>query len=120
MVIWHSLHFGLWGKEVLLERHDQVYSRFLQSSYQRARQMGNEGVDGGKMSDPSGRSAPGEINSLLIWQQPHPLYIAEAEYQRNPTKRTLKKMRRSPHSDGGLHGVISLSNQSLDVLQLGP
>jgi hypothetical protein len=29
------------------------------------------------MTDPTGRSTTGEINSLLIWQQPHPLYFAE-------------------------------------------
>ncbi|KAI9035310.1 uncharacterized protein KD926_003758 [Aspergillus affinis] len=33
------------------------------------------------MSDPNGRSAPGEINSLLIWQQPHVFYFAELEYR---------------------------------------
>ncbi len=29
------------------------------------------------MTDPSGRSAPGEINNLLIWQQVHPIWFAE-------------------------------------------
>ncbi|EAU92083.1 hypothetical protein CC1G_09604 [Coprinopsis cinerea okayama7 len=32
-----------------------------------------------KMTDPSGRSSPGELNNLLIWQQPHPLVFAQYE-----------------------------------------
>lgn len=41
------------------------------------------------MTDPTGRSAPGEINSLLIWQQPHPMYFAEVEYRSFPNDTTL-------------------------------
>lgn len=44
---------------------------------------------GGKMTDPAGRSAPGEINSLLIWQQPHPMYFAELIYRASPDDETL-------------------------------
>ncbi len=31
------------------------------------------------MTDPTGRSAPGEINELLIWEEVHPLVFAEYE-----------------------------------------
>ena len=46
------------------------------------------------MSDPSGRPAPGEINSLLIWRQSHPFYFVEAEYDRKPSIQTLGKVGR--------------------------
>ncbi|KIX04559.1 uncharacterized protein Z518_05429 [Rhinocladiella mackenziei CBS 650.93] len=120
MVIWHSLHFGLWGKEDLLERHDDIYRRFLGTSRQRAREMGYEGARWGKMTDPSGRSAPGEINSLLIWQQPHPFYFAEAEYQRSPNNRTLKKWDEVLTASADFMTSYVFYNRSLDVLQLGP
>ena len=42
--------------------------------------MGYTGARWGKMSDESGRSAPGVFNSLLIWQQPHPMFFADQEY----------------------------------------
>ncbi|KAK3950825.1 Six-hairpin glycosidase-like protein [Pseudoneurospora amorphoporcata] len=45
----------------------------------------------GKMTDPTGRSAPGEINSLLIWQQPHPMFFAETEWRGFPNGITLEK-----------------------------
>ncbi|KAF1843713.1 uncharacterized protein K460DRAFT_287797 [Cucurbitaria berberidis CBS 394.84] len=91
MVFWHLTHWMFWGKWDLYNRSIGVYERFLPSSFGRARKQGYEGARIGKMSDPSGRSAPGEINSLLIWQQPHPMYFAEMEYRAFPTEKTLKK-----------------------------
>jgi hypothetical protein len=43
------------------------------------------------MTDPLGRSSPGEINNLLIWEQPHPIVFAEYEYRAFSTDATLKK-----------------------------
>ena len=41
------------------------------------------------MTDLLGRSAPGEVNELLIWQQPHPLVFAEYAYRAAPARATL-------------------------------
>ncbi|CAO2656140.1 Nn.00g049430.m01.CDS01 [Neocucurbitaria sp. VM-36] len=91
MVFWHLMHWMFWGKWDLYDRSIGIYERFLPSSFERAKDQGYEGARIGKMSDPSGRSAPGEINSLLIWQQPHPMYFAEIEYRNFPTDQTLQK-----------------------------
>lgn len=91
MVFWHLAHWTLWNKWSLYERSIGVYDRFLPASFERAKKQGYVGARLGKMSDPTGRSAPGEINSLLIWQQPHPMYFAEMEYRKFPTEKTLKK-----------------------------
>lgn len=92
MVVWHLMHWGRWGKWALLNRSmPGVYERFLPTSIQRAQDQGYAGARWGKMSDPRGRSAPGEINSLLIWQQPHPFYLAENEYRAFPNQKTLQK-----------------------------
>jgi len=92
MTIWHLAPWGRWGKWKLFNRAvPGVYERFLDTSIERAYHQGYEGAKWGKMSDPSGRSAPGEINSLLIWQQPHPFYFAELEYRAFPNKKTLQK-----------------------------
>lgn len=82
MVLWHSLHFARWNQWSLIRRSlPNTYQRFLPSSAARAAAQGYAGARWGKMTDPTGRSAPGEINSLLIWQQPHPMYFAELEYR---------------------------------------
>jgi hypothetical protein len=92
MVFWHLGHWARWGKWYMLDRTlPGLYERFLPTSKQRAQDQGYAGARWGKMSDPTGRSAPGEINSLLIWQQPHPFYFAEMEYKAFPNKQTLEK-----------------------------
>lgn len=120
MVFWHLAHWMLWGKWDLYDRSIGIYKRFLPSSLDRAEQQGYGGARIGKMSDPSGRSAPGEINSLLIWQQPHPMYFAETEYRAFPTQQTLDKW------DDILVGVADFMasyawyNESTQVYDLGP
>ncbi|KAL2827461.1 Six-hairpin glycosidase-like protein [Aspergillus pseudoustus] len=81
MTFWHLGHWARWDKFYLLDRSLGVYNRFLPSSIARAQAQGYEGARLGKMSDPSGRSAPGAQNALLIWQQPHPMFFAELEYR---------------------------------------
>ncbi|KAF1973516.1 hypothetical protein BU23DRAFT_554140 [Bimuria novae-zelandiae CBS 107.79] len=120
MVFWHLAHWTVWNKWDLYDRSIGVYGRFLPSSYDRAKHQGYQGARIGKMSDPSGRSAPGEINSLLIWQQPHPMWFAEMEYRKYPTQGTLQKW------DKVLTGVADFMvsyawyNQSTKVYDLGP
>ncbi|KAE8346201.1 hypothetical protein BDV24DRAFT_147827 [Aspergillus arachidicola] len=91
MVFWHLGHWARWNKWDMLNRSLGVYSRFLPSSIARAERQGYAGARLGKMSDPSGASAPGSQNALLIWQQPHPMYFAELEYRSSPNVETLNK-----------------------------
>ncbi|KAI4859779.1 Six-hairpin glycosidase-like protein [Hypoxylon rubiginosum] len=91
MILWHLLHFARWNQFALLRRSvPNMYGTYLESSIERANLQGYDGARWGKMTDPTGRSAPGEINSLLIWQQPHPFYFAEIEYRSFPNESTLK------------------------------
>ncbi|ESZ96376.1 hypothetical protein SBOR_3208 [Sclerotinia borealis F-4128] len=87
---------GWYGKfhnhfDLLWRSMPKMYEQFLNSSRDRASLQGYQGARWGKMSDPTGRSAPGGINSLLIWQQPHPMYFAEIEYRSFPNETTLRK-----------------------------
>jgi hypothetical protein len=120
MFFWHLAHWMFWNKWNLYDRSIGVYKRFLPSSFDRAKKQGYQGARLGKMSDPSGRSAPGEINSLLIWQQPHPMYFAEMEYRAFPSAETLEKW------DDILTGVADFMasyawyNETTKVYDLGP
>ena len=93
MTFWHLAHWALWNNWDLLNRATKSYSEFLATSIQRAQvQEGfSSGARWSKMTDPSGRSAPGEINELLVWQQPHPLVFAEYEYRATGSRSTLEK-----------------------------
>ncbi|KAH8684544.1 Six-hairpin glycosidase-like protein [Tricladium varicosporioides] len=87
MIPWHLLHWHLWSKSSFIQKSvPRVYTSFLESSKKRAAKMGYKGARWGKMSDPTGRSAPGEINSLLIWQQPHVMLFAEMEWRNGEDK----------------------------------
>jgi len=97
-----------------------IYERFLPSSIDRARDQGYLGARWGKMSDPTGRSAPGEINSLLIWQQPHPFYFAELEYREFPSEKTLKKWDEILTQSAEFMASFAAWNATTKVYDLGP
>ncbi|KAI3327975.1 Six-hairpin glycosidase-like protein [Xylariaceae sp. AK1471] len=121
MILWHLLHFARWNKYPLLWRSlPHTYSDFLSSSLDRARLQGYEGARWGKMSDPTGRSAPGEINSLLIWQQPHPMYFAETEYRSFPNAATLKKWDGVLTPTADFLASYAFYNASTGFYDLGP
>jgi hypothetical protein len=76
MHFWHAAHFALWGRTPLLERSLGYYNRILPAARDRARQQGYAGARWPKMTDPDGRDSPSPIGPLLIWQQPHPIVLA--------------------------------------------
>ncbi|KAI0436057.1 Six-hairpin glycosidase-like protein [Xylaria telfairii] len=92
-VIWHNAHWCIWGREDHFDNiFPELYETFLPSSIARAKAMGWEGARWPKMTDiNTGRSSPGGINAFLMWQQPHPMFLAELRYQISPTKDTLKR-----------------------------
>ncbi|KAI0025658.1 Six-hairpin glycosidase-like protein [Xylariomycetidae sp. FL0641] len=121
MVLWHLVHFARWNKFSLLQRSlPGIYTKFLDSSIERAKAQGYDGARWGKMSDPTGRSAPGEINSLLIWQQPHPMYFAELEYRSFPNDTTLGKWDDILTASADFMASYAFFNESTQVYDLGP
>ncbi|PWY80445.1 lipo protein [Aspergillus sclerotioniger CBS 115572] len=125
MYLWHAAHWTPWGKLSLLKRSIGVYDRFLPSSLERAADQGYKGLRLGKMSDPSGRSAPGEINALLIWQQPHVFYFAETEYQtihsaRGNTDDVLARWDYILTESAEFMASFAFWNASTNVYDLGP
>lgn len=122
MYFWHCAHWALWNNWDLLHRSSDVYSRFLSTSIERAQvQEGySSGARWSKMTDPSGRSAPGEINELLIWQQPHPFVFAEYEYRAMPSQAVLEKWEQVLHAAADWMAVYVNHNMSTGFYDLGP
>ncbi len=90
---WHAAHFALWGRTPLLERSLDYYQRILPSARQRAKAQGYTGARWPKMTSPDGYDSPSPIGPLLIWQQPHPIAMAELCYQSHPNRETLERYR---------------------------
>jgi len=95
MYWWHAFQYALWDRWPLLDRSTDVYRRFTPTSRRLAESQGFRGARWPKMTttygDAIGRESPGEPTCLLIWQQPHPLFLAELEYQARPERSTLLK-----------------------------
>lgn len=88
---WHAAQFALWNRFPLLERSLDWYNKILPTARERARSQGYNGARWPKMTDPSGRDSPSPVGTLLIWQQPHPIFYSYLAYLTNPTRTTLEK-----------------------------
>ena len=81
MIWWHQAPFALWGHPEILEHSLDWYFTVLPVAREIANRQGFKGVRWMKMTDPSGTEAPSKVGSFLIWQQPHPIYLAELLYR---------------------------------------
>lgn len=88
---WHSAHFALWGRPALLERSMEWYVGHLPLALAEGRRHGLDAAWWPKMSGPEGRNSPSPINPFIIWQQPHPIYLAESIWRAHPTRVTLDR-----------------------------
>ena len=70
------------------------YFKQLQVAKARAKAHKVRGAWWPKMTGPEGRESPSKINPFIMWQQPHPIYLAESDLQgRKPTRETLERYR---------------------------
>ncbi|HEX6636353.1 MAG TPA: hypothetical protein VF033_01750 [Steroidobacteraceae bacterium] len=91
MHVWHSAHFAAWGHPELLARSMDWYLERLDGAKRRARENGVRGAWWPKMVGPEGRESPSTVNPFIMWQQPHPIYLAELLYRAAPDEATLEK-----------------------------
>lgn len=74
---WHGSHFPVWNRPHLLQPSLDWYFTALDGARETARRQGFDGVRWPKQVAPDGRESPSDIGPFLIWQQPHPIYLAE-------------------------------------------
>jgi hypothetical protein len=88
---WHAAQFSLWGRSDLLERSMGWYRDALVQAKATAKWQGYQGARWQKMTDADGNESPSSVGAFIIWQQPHPIYLAELLYRDNPSRETLLK-----------------------------
>jgi len=81
MHLWHSAFLPLWGKGELLKRSLPWYKKHLKTAIENAGRNGFQGAKWPKMIAENGVDSPSIIATLLIWQQPHIIYMLELLYQ---------------------------------------
>lgn len=90
MVWWHVAHFSLWGRDAYVERALEWFRSVLPRARQTAAERGLLGARWSKMVGPDGRESPGGT-SLIYWNQPHPIYLAELLYRAKPSPSVLQE-----------------------------
>jgi hypothetical protein len=93
MHYWHSAHFALWGRTRELKKSLAYYKKILPHARRIAASQGYQGARWPKMCDPRGCNTPSSIAVLLLWQQPHPIMLAELCYRTSPDERFLREYR---------------------------
>ena len=93
MIWWHAAQFALWGRVNLLEKNLNWYIKTLPEAELTAKQQGYKGARWSKMVGPEGRESPG-FNPFIIWNQPHPIYLAELCYRADHNEKILEKYKR--------------------------
>jgi hypothetical protein len=88
---WHAAHFAHWNRVELLLPSLRWYSTVLEISRQTANAQGFDGVRWPKQIGPDGRESPSPIGTFLIWQQPHPIHLAELVYRAHPSREVLEE-----------------------------
>jgi hypothetical protein len=91
MYWWHAAHWALWGHPEILERSLDSLNRMMPPGRRMAALEGAKGVKWSKMTDPSGIESPSGVGPVLVWQQPHPIYLAELVYRARKNRATLAR-----------------------------
>ncbi len=88
---WHSAWLPLWGRGHLLEKSLGWYVKHLPEAEANAAANGFKGARWPKMTGPEALDSPSPIAPLLIWQQPHLIYLLHLLDGSEPDKQYIIK-----------------------------
>ena len=74
---WHAGWQAMWGHPEMLERSLPWYLGNLDNARAEAARHGVKGAWWPKMVGPEGRNSPSLVSPFIMWQQPHPILMAE-------------------------------------------
>lgn len=91
MHIWHLAYLPLWNQGELLKKSIVWYKEHLKDAMDNAERNGYKGARWPKMAAYDAVDSPSVIAPLLIWQQPHIIYMLELIYQKEKSETLLKE-----------------------------
>ncbi len=91
MHLWHCGYLPLWNRTELLERSLSWYRKNLGAARANAARNGYAGARWPKMVAFDAVDSPSPIATLLIWQQPHIIYMLELAYVSKKDKAFLEE-----------------------------
>lgn len=117
---WHAAHFPLWGRADLLRRSMDWYLSILPNARELAHSQGYTGARWPKMVAYDGRQTPSPVAPGLIWQQPHPMALAEMCYQAQPERSMLEQYRELVFEAADFMVSYAHWDQEREAYVLGP
>lgn len=112
---WHAGWQAMWGRPELLERSLGWYVQHLPKAREEAARHRIAGAWWPKMVGPEGRNSPSPISPFLMWQQPHPILLAELVWRTRRDRTTLDRYAQLVEDTATL-----LASWPLDGRDLGP
>jgi len=94
MYWWHAAHWALWGRPDILEMSLGNLTQLMPPGEAMAKLEGCKGVKWSKMTDPTGSESPSGVGPVLVWQQPHPIYLAELVWRAHKDRATLERYKK--------------------------
>lgn len=91
MYFWHCAWAPLWGHTKLLERSLPWYLEHLEEARENAARNGYRGVRWPKMIALEGIDSPSKVAPMLLWQQPHIIFMLELCYRENRSDEFRRK-----------------------------
>jgi hypothetical protein len=120
MLWWHAAHWALWNRWPEFDAETSVYGRLLPEAQAIAKREGYKGARWPKALGDDFHEWPHEIHSLLVWQQPHPIFFAELDYDAHPTPATLKKWAPIVEATADFMASYAYLNPDTGHYDLGP
>ncbi|WP_018932155.1 hypothetical protein [Gracilibacillus lacisalsi] len=117
---WHSAHFPLWGRADKLTKSLQWYETILPIARKIARQQGYQGARWPKMVGIDGKQSPSPVAPGLIWQQPHPIMLAELIYRDDNAIAVLNQYKEIVYASADFMADFASWNDKEEVYVLGP
>ncbi|MBN2973875.1 hypothetical protein JW805_17845 [Roseomonas aeriglobus] len=112
---WHAGWQAMWGRPDLLERSLGWYVQHLPKARAEAARHRISGAWWPKMVGPEGRNSPSPVSPFLMWQQPHPILLAELVWRTRHDRATLDRYAQLVEETATL-----LAEWPLDGRDLGP
>lgn len=121
MYLWHEAYLPLWNHTQLLERSLSWYLEHLPQARENAARCGYRGARWPKMVAESAIDCPSPIATLLIWQQPHIIYMLELAYQDKKSRDFLEQYYPLVEETAEFMVDFAVYNKELDRYELlGP
>lgn len=106
MFFWHEAYLPLWGRTDMLEKSLGWYMEHLPQARENASKNGYKGARWPKMVAESAQDSPSPIAPLLIWQQPHIIYMLHMAYLENRNLEFAEKYYILVKETGGFYGGL--------------